>query len=239
MSARDHIKNQVLDAQRNFSSFFTDLRTEAYANRDKYTEEDIRCGLFVILSQDVLWLLLLLEEFLQVIDEKSNVTELSTLDAIPRLQFLTSYNQISRMSFLTKFMFGVEDFLKSLMRATNNTFDDGYYKMTQNILNFLDLNDTQNHKILNAPAQIRNSLHNGGFASYDFEITIKDKTFKFIRGQKIDFANWNTIYMIVDELINLIKIIIKNKKISKINIISSNYEKVWKFSSLTTSSKID
>lgn len=227
MSAKDHIQNEVIKARQNFSKFYTDLRTEAYSNRDKYSEEDIRCGFFVILYQDVLWPSLVLEEFSQVINEKTSVKEFLMMDDIPRLQFLFSYNQITRMSFLTKFMFDIEDFLKSIMAASGNPMDDGYYVMTEKLLKLLDLYDKQNHGILNAPAQIRNSLHNGGFASYDFEVIIKEKTFKFKRGERIVFASWDNIYLILDELVNLIKIIIKNKK----NLICKRYFK-WLCQSL-------
>ena len=94
--------------------------------------------------------------------------------------------------------------------------DVGYRTLTGRIKDSLQLTVDQ-FKILNVPADIRNSLHNNGYhVENDFEVTIRGKFYKFEKGKKVMLAGWNNLYIIFDELLNVIEIIIESPQVKQL-----------------------
>jgi hypothetical protein len=71
--------------------------------------------------------------------------------------------------------------------------------------------------VLNAPAQVRNSLHNNGYAGFNFEITLRGRTYNFIKDQQVKFTGWDNLYIFFDELLDVLIEIINNPAVQKIN----------------------
>jgi hypothetical protein len=64
--------------------------------------------------------------------------------------------------------------------------------------------DDNKFKTLNAPAQIRNSLHNNGCSDRDFEVTIRGRLYKFAKSKSITYTGWGSLYIFFDELLNIL-----------------------------------
>jgi hypothetical protein len=65
-------------------------------------------------------------------------------------------------------MFQVEHFL-NVICGKIGVEKDSYYRYTRSLLTRLNMYDDTKFKTLNAPAQIRNSLHNDGCPDRDFD----------------------------------------------------------------------
>jgi hypothetical protein len=81
---------------------------------------------------------------------------------------------------------------------------DSYYRYTRSLLTHLNMYDDTKFKTLNAPAQIRNSLHNNGCPDRDFEVTIRGRLYKFAKTKPIIYTDWRNLYILFDELLNII-----------------------------------
>jgi len=95
-------------------------------------------------------------------------------------------------------------------------------KFTEKLLTHLSITDTKKHKILNLPAQVRNSLHNNGYATVDFEMELRGNTYKIEQGKQITFSDWNHIYIFMDELLDVLVEIIDSSTMKKIPKIPHN-----------------
>ena len=93
---------------------------------------------------------------------------------------------------------------------------DSYYSYTKSLLSRLNIYDDNKFKILNAPAQIRNSLHNNGCPDRDFEVTIRGRLYKFVKNKPIVYTGWGNLYIFFDELLNIIIEITDNRALRKI-----------------------
>ena len=78
-----------------------------------------------------------------------------------------------------------------------------YYSYTKNLLSRLNMYDDDKFKMLNAPAQIRNSFHNNGCPDRDFEVTIRGRLYKFVKSKPIMYTGWENMYKFFDELLNI------------------------------------
>ena len=93
---------------------------------------------------------------------------------------------------------------------------DSYYRYTRSLLTHLNMYDDTKFKTLNAPAQIRNSLHNNGCPDRDFEVTIRGRLYKFVKSKPIIYTGWGNLYIFFDELLNIIIEITDNRALRKI-----------------------
>ena len=91
-----------------------------------------------------------------------------------------------------------------------------YRELTMKLKNKLNLSDNQ-RKILNLPAITRNSLHNNGYhKEKDFDATIGSKTYEFQKDKQVNFAGWDNFYIMFDELLNIIEIILKSSDVKQL-----------------------
>lgn len=90
-----------------------------------------------------------------------------------------------------------------------------YFEFTKDFLKNLGINDPQKHKIINAPYQLRNSLHNNGYVYHDFDITLRGTRYLFEKGKQLNFTGWNHLYIFFDELTDLLIEITHNPTIEK------------------------
>jgi hypothetical protein len=121
--------------------------------------------------------------------------------------------------YCTKAMFDVEYFLFSLGKSLDLDRDkEGYYKYTRYFLLHIGIKDDNKFQILNAPAKIRNCLHNNGYyANDDFEITLRGRSYKFVKGKQVEFTGWDNLYIFFDELLKVLTEIVDNPVIQKID----------------------
>ena len=148
------------------------------------------------------------------------ISRYMNLNPNSRLQYLLQHDTINKIGYNTQTMFAVEEFIKNIMRGMKKPPKRRkYYYFTEDCLNSLDMFDEQKHKILNAPFQLRDSLHNNGYVYNDFEITLRGIDYKFVKGKRIEFASWETIHIFYDELSNVLIEIAENEKLQEFTFI--------------------
>ncbi len=88
--------------------------------------------------------------------------------------------------------------------------------MTKKLKDELNLSDYQ-CDILNLPAVTRNSLHNNGYhTEKDFEVRIGRRTYKFEKDTQVRFAGWDNLFIMFDELLDVLEVIIESAKVKHI-----------------------
>jgi hypothetical protein len=132
-------------------------------------------------------------------------------------QFMKQYDTINRASYCTKAMFDVEDFLKSIIKQLNIHPKSRYWDLTMQLKERLHLSDYQ-QKILNLPAITRNSLHSNGYHTKDyFEVNIGRKKYKFEKGEKVRCTDWANLYIMFDELLDIMEIVIESPEVKELS----------------------
>lgn len=203
------------NAQKQFRNLHEKFWNEGQWSLREYSQRDARCNFFLNSSQTILWVLIHLDIFSEMLDvNDKKFSKYINLDPKSRLMYLIQHDTINRTSFITKLMFDVEMFIKNLMRGCEHPPKGKYYDFTQDFLKFLGITDTQKHKIMNAPYQIRNSLHNNGYVYHDFQIELRGKKYEFIKSQQLKHASWSDMYVFIDELIDVLSEIVKNPTVS-------------------------
>jgi hypothetical protein len=150
-----------------------------------------------------LWLLIQLDTFLELLEsDGTKIPKYASLTPNDRIQFLLQYDTLNRASYCTNAMFHVEHFL-NVIGSRIGVDKDGYYSYTKSLLSRLNMYDDDKFKTSNAPAQIRNSLHNNGCPDRDFEVTIRGRLYKFVKSKPIIYTGWGSLYIFFDELLNI------------------------------------
>jgi len=179
-----------------------------------YPLTDIRADFFVTFAELGLWLLIQLDHFREMLKPNSTIISMYlNLTKNDLKQFWVQHDTINRSSYCSKAMFDIEHFLKTIMSALGVENNKGYYSFSEDFLYEIDFYNPQRFKILNAPAQMRNSLHKDGYASKNFDVILRGHEYNFVRGQQINFAGWDNLYIMFDEIIDLLIEIIKQPRV--------------------------
>jgi len=161
-------------------------------------------------------LLFQLDDFLVTLDRQSGkIQKYLTLSESDRTTLLIQFDTINRSCFLTKCMFDVEHLIKSMLDILSLPTKKGYYSITEDLLKVLNLYDVQKHKILTLPAQVRNSLHNNGYTDFDIDVSLRGRLFQAKKSQQVTFSGWDNLYIMLDEMTDLLIDIVDNSKINK------------------------
>src|SRR5919199_1234565 len=214
MSRMLHKKTQT--ARIDFNNLASKSWEKAQENDRFHGSDDIRYDFFVIFSELNLWLLIQLDTLLELLKSDSiKISKNVSLTPNDRIQFLLQYDTLNRASYCTNAMVQVEHFL-NIMGNKIGVEKDSYYSYTKSLLSRLNIYDDNKFKILNAPAQIRNSLHNNGCPDRDFEVTIRGRLYKFVKSKPIMYTGGGNLYIFFDELLNIIIEITDNRVLRKI-----------------------
>jgi len=213
VSMRDIITNNHPD----FLKLLNKIWNKAQDYSKQYGKDDARTEFFTNFSELLIWLLIQFDDFIHTQDMSSGkIKKYITLNDESKSLLVAQLDTINRSSFLTKVMFDVEHFIKSILDYFGQDVGLGYGKLTENFLIELKISDTQKMNILKLPASIRNALHNNGYTKYSINKTVlRSRTYVANKGDQINFSGWDNIYIIIDEMIDLlIDIIDKNSKIN-------------------------
>ena len=201
MYVRLHGKTQ--NARIDFNNLASKSWEKAQENDRFHGSDDTRSDFFVTFSELNLWLLVQLDTFLELLkSDNIKISKNVSLTPNDRIQFLLQYDTLNRASYCTNAMFQVEHFL-NVTGSKIGVEKDGYYSYTRRLLYRLNIYDDNKFKTLNAPAQIRNSLHNNGCPDRDFEVTIRGRLYKFVKSKPIIYTGWGSLYILFDELLNI------------------------------------
>lgn len=211
------LNKTISDARLEFRNLLQKLHTLMQKYDNTYGDEDARCEFFVMYFQLNLWMVIQFDSFLEVLDRRSDrVSRYIILTEQDRTQFMAQYDTINRASYCTKAMFEVEHFLNSISKELSLT-THSYRDMIRKLKNKLNLGNDQ-FNILIAPALIRNSLHNNGFHSKnDFKVVIRGKSYKFEKDKRVMFAGWDNMYIMFDELLDVIEYIIQSPQVMQLS----------------------
>ena len=199
-----HLHEKTQMARIDFNNLALKSWEKAHENSRFHGSDDIRCDFFVVFSELNSWLLIQLDTFLELLESNNTkIPKYAKLAPTDGIQFLLQFDMLNRSSYCTNAMFHVEHFLNVI--GSRIGVDKGsYYSYTKNLLSRLNMYDDDKFKMLNAPAQIRNSLHNNGCPDRDFEVTIRGRLYKFVKSKPIIYTGWDSLYIFFDELLNII-----------------------------------
>ena len=199
-----HLREKTQTARIDFNNLALKSWEKAHENSRFHGSDDIRCDFFVVFSELNSWLLIQLYTFLEILESNNTkIPKYAKLAPNDGIQFLLQFDILNRSSYCTNAMFHVEHFLNVI--GSRIGVDKGsYYSYTKNLLSRLNMYDDDKFKMLNAPAQIRNSLHNNGCPDRDFEVTIRGRLYKFVKSKPIIYTGWDSLYIFFDELLNII-----------------------------------
>ncbi len=199
-----HLHEKTQTARIDFNNLALKSWEKAHENSRFHGSDDIRCDFFVVFSELNSWLLIQLDTFLEILESNNTkIPKYAKLAPTDGIQFLLQFDMLNRSSYCTNAMFHVEHFLNVI--GSRIGVDKGsYYSHTKNLLSRLNMYDDDKFKMLNAPAQIRNSLHNNGCPDRDFEVTIRGRLYKFVKSKPIIYTGWDSLYIFFDELLNII-----------------------------------
>ena len=211
-----HLHEKTQTARIDFNNLALKSWEKAHENGRFHGSDDIRCDFFVVFSELNLWLLIQLDTFLELLESNNTkIPKYAKLAPNDGIQFLLRYDTLNRASYCTNAMFHVEHFL-NVLGSKIGVEKDSYYRYTRSLLTHLNMYDDTKFKTLNAPAQIRNSLHNNGCPDRDFEVKIRGRLYKFVKSKPIIYTGWGNLYIFFDELLNIIIEITDNRALRKI-----------------------
>jgi len=133
-----------------------------------------------------------------------------------RIQFLLQYDSINRASYCTHAMFEIEHFLKLIARMIEMKKINQYGQFTEEFLKLIDKYDKNTFLVLTSPAHVRNSLHNNGYSSYDFQLLVGDISYEFLAGQQVTQTGWDDMYSMFDKLVDKLIEIIESQKVQSL-----------------------
>src|SRR6266481_218470 len=172
MSEEAYLNALCLNARIDFFNLLKKTWTVALTYATKFGENDARFMFFQHYVALNVWLLISLDTYLEMLDvNDKKISRYMEIDSKTRILYLFTHDKLNRIAYVTSTMFYVEDFMKNLMRGIQKPPKGKYFEFTKDFLNHLGITDPQKHKILNVPYQLRNSLHNNGYAYHDFDIT--------------------------------------------------------------------
>jgi hypothetical protein len=211
-----HLHEKTQTARIDFNNLASKSWEKAQENGRFHGSDDIRCDFFGMFSELNLWLLIQLDTFLELLESDSiKVSKHVSLTPNDRIQFLLQYDTLNRANYCTNAMFQVEHFL-NVIGSKIGVEKDSYYHYTKSLLSRLNIYDDNKFKTLNAPAQIRNSLHNNGCPDRDFEVTIRGRLYNFTKSKPIIYTGWGSLYIFFDELLNIMIEITDTRALRKI-----------------------
>lgn len=135
------------------------------------------------------------------------------------------YLQFQRYSYLTFCMFHIENTLKSILKELlGHDPEHGYYNICSQLLNKITIDSSQEKlKILLIPSYIRNSFHSNGIhtkminGEESVTYTVKEYEFTFEKGKTVNCGGWFHIYLLMKELIIILKEIMECKEVINIS----------------------
>jgi hypothetical protein len=168
-------------------SKLTDLAT-----RMSYLSTDGRGRALHSLISICMWMLLEIKHIQPY--ASGNISQLTAMFGINNpdaARFVNSMDTFLRASFLTIFMFEVENLLKKIRNNLSSTSTGNkYYDISKDVLLITHpSNWQQKHDILQVPAYTRNCLHSSGIHTKPtVSVTIGTENFNFIQGQMFNKA---------------------------------------------------
>jgi hypothetical protein len=217
----------IVDAQANFRNLLqkTFNLMENYGN--EYGHDDGRTVFFANYLQLNLWLLIQFDNFRDTVFTPNSSSVSRHIEFAPGNpeRFKSQYDRINRASYCAIAMFDVENFLRDILKHLGeNTNHSMYKQLLESLERRLNLTKRQSD-ILRAPSYVRNSLHNNGYHTKDnFEVVIRGTLYKFVTGYKVPFTGWNHLYIMFDELLDVIEFILQSADIKKLHNIAHTSE---------------
>lgn len=224
MSLVESLIQNTEKAIEEFGSLHDKLHNESIRNSKKFQEGDIRTHFFFTLLELNLWMLINLRTFREMLDDRDRrISNYLMLPRVRRIEVLGAFDIFNRTTYTTQFMFQVEDFIKNLLKALNEPLKGKYYEFTKQFLKTISKFSEQSWKVLVAPSQLRNSLHNNGFAYDDFFISLEGKDYRFTKGQRIDCGGWDALFIFFNNLVDILIDGIESEKLKAIKFIPHTY----------------
>lgn len=192
-----------------------------------YCKCDRRMNLLVTFSKICMWGVLLVKNYMENLKCPDEIKGIFGFSGQKVENFLNYASQYQRISFLTLFMFEVENLLGALHDEFFLPEDKkkGYDHICKQILTKINVKDYERIiHVLRCPAYIRNTMHANGMHTKEYKkLKIKGRLFEFKENEYIKETEWTDIYFLLDALIDVVGEILLHPKIKEINLIRHRY----------------
>jgi len=129
-------------------------------------------------------------------------------------QLVSNFDLMNRASYLTMFLFLIENFLGNVNRQLPNKCQNcGYRKLAKHVLNELEISNINNEKldILNVPAMVRNCLHaEGKHMKNNDHGTIDGILFNFVKGGTHRYGSWEHTIFFCDHILDVLQDVLQS-----------------------------
>jgi len=132
-----------------------------------------------------------------------------------------------KLAWVTLFQFQIETLFRFLLKELGEDIPKGYWKICEKIVKVLEIEKPkENMFLLNILANIRNSLHSGGYhmgyERKDINGEINKVLFEFKHGEIVQCVTWDHLAHVWLNLLPLLENIYYHDKVKKINKIVPN-----------------
>lgn len=180
----------------------------------KYGNQDYRSVFFGTYCETLLWALVQLENFSNLNPQPIISKRFENLTVPGMTVLLLQYDTINRQAFAGVTTALVEDFINALCQELFSESFTNYSKSIKKLCDKIFPENSEKFYKLYSLYLIRNSLHNNGYIKIlknDYDLKIGKRIYKFRKGQQIQFAGWDNIFIITKELLNVIVEVVENK----------------------------
>lgn len=121
-------------------------------------------------------------------------------------RYVEEFLSFVKIGFIQFLVLSVESTCRILMREIEPGFGEGgFQKIYRELLkNRLSITPSDGVELLDLLQLVRNTVHNNGvyfaFNQKDVQLTYKGMTYDFCHGSPVDFANWDLLFDLVDDL---------------------------------------
>jgi len=203
----------------NFQTLCTKLRDlNAKMN---YPDTDRRHASLQSLMKICMWIQMELEDFIPHMKDTSELMKRFGLSKEDSIQFGLSISVYQKASFITLFMFQIENLLKIIRNELPNLSNSNkFYNISHDVLSVTNPREIkEKHDILRCPAMVRNCLHSSGTHTQQTEtLQVGSRTFDFVEDKTFNDAGWDSIYFMVNALVDVLQEILDTNNVKNLMI---------------------
>lgn len=197
-------------------------RLSKLAIKLNYSDDDTMQRFLTLLMETCMWGIISLKDVTNRVDDPEPTMHRLNLNLDGVNMFLDFAHFYQRASFLTIFLFEVENLFTTILKESSSKEITGYSNICINVLEITyGKNIPEKKEKLQYPATIRNTLHsNGTHTQKTVEYAIHGQKIKCEKDKQID-AGWNIIIPALNDLVSVVEEILNHPKIKGLNRIKS------------------
>jgi hypothetical protein len=142
--------------------------------------------------------------------------------------FCSDFNPNSKNAAILEIQFSIENCMSSILEFINEdnvNISQGYWSKSKRLLELVALENLDyKHRVLNILAKMRNSSHRCGIYTQEFfSVKIGEETYSFEKNKRVEKANWEHIFNVLNAVLDILEEIFDSEKIKSVTLIPSNH----------------